>query len=304
MSQIVYEDPYCTIICGDALGVIRSLPKGSVQMCMTSPPYHQQRDNRTEGQIGLEADVKNYVDRLAAVFTGVQRVLGKDGSLFLNVDDVYGNRARGGRRKSLMLAPEQLAAALSENNWWLRNKIVWAPDDAEPESVKDRFSHRWEMIYWFTKRVKGYKFYLDRVRIASRILRETQLMMDLDLPDSLSPARERQNLPDWMPAMKTGSRGYHPNGKNPGDVWRIKQTGSRAKHHSAFPEALCIMPILATTDPGDTVLDPFAGTGTTGVAARRLGRKTILVDISLSYCQAMAKRLRGIPVPFSKGLPQ
>jgi len=89
----------------------------------------------------------------------------------------------------------------------------------------------------------------------------------------------------------------HPKGKNPGDFWGITTQPFKGAHFATFPEALCIKPILSSSRPGDIVLDPMAGSGTTGVVAKRLGRRAIILDVVESYCETSGKRIEKIPMP-------
>ena len=119
--------PINRVLVGDALTVINSLPSGSVDTVITSPPYFQLRDYQVDGQLGLEADVDQWVDELQLVFRGLTRVLNPSGSVWLNLGDSYSRHARyGAPAKSLLLAPERLTQRLMEDGWIVRNKVVWA----------------------------------------------------------------------------------------------------------------------------------------------------------------------------------
>lgn len=91
----------------------------------------------------------------------------------------------------------------------------------------------------------------------------------------------------------------HPLGRNPTDFWNIKTQPFRGCHFAVFPERLVELPLLSTSREGDTVLDPFAGTGTVGVVARKLGRKAILIDLIPDYCRLMVERISSIPLPLN-----
>jgi len=92
---------------------------------------------------------------------------------------------------------------------------------------------------------------------------------------------------------------FHPNGKNPGDLWDIPLKPFPEAHFAVYPEELCVRPILASSREGDVVLDPFAGSGTTGVVAKKLGRRVILIDIIESYCDLAKRRVQQVPVPLT-----
>ena len=143
----------------------RGVPSETVDMVLTSPPYFRLRDYHVTGQIGLEAEVEQWVAALRAVAAEVHRVLTPTGSFWLNVADTYSTNARqGAGRKSLLLGPERLALALLEDGWLLRNKIVWQKANPMPTSVTDRLSCTWEALYVFVKQPQYY-FNLDAMRV-------------------------------------------------------------------------------------------------------------------------------------------
>src|SRR5213082_3523154 len=118
--------PRNTILIGDATTKLRELPPSSVDCVVTSPPYFQLRDYGVPGQLGMEADVHDWVANLRAVFREVARVLVPTGSLFLNLGDSFSRHPKyGAPNKSLLLTPERLLVALSEDGWIVRNKLVW-----------------------------------------------------------------------------------------------------------------------------------------------------------------------------------
>jgi site-specific DNA-methyltransferase (cytosine-N4-specific) len=83
----------------------------------------------------------------------------------------------------------------------------------------------------------------------------------------------------------------HPRGKNPGDFWQVKTKAHPFAHFAVYPEELCVRPILSSSRIGDIVLDPFMGSGTTGVIARKLGRNFIGIDIKQEYVEIAKKRI-------------
>lgn len=148
----------CTILQGDALELLRTLPPESVHTCVTSPPYYNLRDYGVEGQIGNEASVEEYLQALVTVFREVRRVLRPDGTLWVNVGDSYATKAgsqpptntrnscghtakrvpQGYKKKDLIGIPWQLAFALRADGWYLRQDIIWQKPNCMPESVNDR----------------------------------------------------------------------------------------------------------------------------------------------------------------------
>lgn len=189
-----WADETCSLYLGDALDVLRQMPAASVGCCVTSPPYYRLRDYGTKGQIGLEASVGAYAERLREVFAEVRRVLSDDGALWLNIGDSYsgswGNQSRNetspglvtatdGRfpasirtgsvrpgeppAKNLLGTPWRVAFVLQDDGWIVRNDIVWHKPNAMPESVTDRLSTRWEHLFLLAKSPRYY-FDLDAIR--------------------------------------------------------------------------------------------------------------------------------------------
>jgi DNA modification methylase len=237
------------VLIGDAAERLRQVPSGSVDQVVTSPPYFRLRDYQVKGQIGLEGHVEEWVARLRPVMAEVVRVLTPTGSFWLNLGDSYATHVReGAPRKSLLLAPERLAAALLADGWLIRNKIVWQKPNPMPSSVRDRLSCTWEVIYLLV-RSPGYYFDLDAIRQPHR-------SRAVPRPAARTP-RQRE---DWrgpngddasgLAALHAVGRVGHPLGKNPGDVWTIASNGYRSRsagrssgrggtHHATFPTRLC-----------------------------------------------------------------
>ncbi|MCX5674562.1 MAG: site-specific DNA-methyltransferase [Planctomycetota bacterium] len=162
------------LFAGDAAERLRDIPSCSVDTCLTSPPYWQARDYQRRGQVGLEAELEEYVGRLLGVFREVKRVLKVEGTAWLNIGDTYLHGvgtvdgkapARGWKRnKQLCLVPYRVALALQEDGWWLRNVVVWHKPNAMPASVEDRLTNVWEPVFLLT-RSERYYFKLDSIRV-------------------------------------------------------------------------------------------------------------------------------------------
>lgn len=316
-----YQDDQVTLLLGDALEQMRTLPAGSVDCIVTSPPYYGLRDYGTKGQYGLESSPAEYVETMRRLFAEAQRVLADDGTLWLNLGDSYssgqgalntgfnerwhgeGNsgqrkqeKGRPSRRrdgaevaaarravtgmppKNLLMVPERTAMALQDDGWILRNKIVWHKTNAMPASVTDRLSNRYEHLFLFSKSER-YWFDLDPIR-------EPHTMRPQRRP---SGHKTRQKL-GVLPAQtfSTSQRDEagvdgHPLGRNPGDVWAIPTRPYPQAHFAVFPIDLPLRCIKAGCKPGGTVLDAFSGSGTTGAAARQLGRRYIGIDLNPAY---------------------
>lgn len=264
---------------GDAHQTLAAWPDNFVDLCVTSPPYWRQRDYQVAGQLGLEETVEAYVERLVAVMDDVRRVLKDTGSLYLNLGDGYADR-------SLLGIPWRVAFALNARGWVLRNDIIWHKINALPTSATNRFKNAHEHLFLFTKQARYY-FNLDTVREPHQTKIKQQ-------QPSQRPSGRRQR-------GRGGNFPGHPLGKNPGDVWSL-HTENRPKrfivpgamspgHFAPFPEELCERPILASSPSGGIVLDPFMGSGTTAVVARRLGRRFLGIDLSAEYVTLANQRL-------------
>ena len=129
---------------GDAREVLGAFPDGSVNACVTSPPYWMLRDYGIVGQIGRENAVEEYLQRLLNIFDEVQRVLTPEGTCWVNLGDKY-------RDTCAQLIPERFAIGMVERGWILRSKIIWHKKNSKPESIKSRFTIDWEPIYFFAK---------------------------------------------------------------------------------------------------------------------------------------------------------
>lgn len=258
------------LVLGDARAVLAAMPPECVQTVVTSPPYWSLRDYGTDGQLGLEDSVYEFIDSLAEVFDQARRVLRDDGTLWLNIGDSYTsggrtwrapdkkNRARamsvrpptpeGLKPKDLIGVPWRLAFALQERGWYLRSDIIWNKPNCQPESVTDRPTRSHEYVFLFSKSER-YKYDVQAVQ--------------------------------------------GPNERRLRTVWDLKtQAYPEANGHFAtFPPALVDPCVRIATDPGDLVLDPFAGSGTTSLSAGRLGRRFVGIELHSDYLEMARNRL-------------
>lgn len=314
---VYYSDDQVTLHLGDALDVARTLSDGAADCIITSPPYYGLRDYGIAGQYGLESSPADYVDKLRVLFSELRRVLVDDGTLWLNIGDSYArNPAKGttgtmnGRNvprmgyarnrtgkpdlpeKNLLGIPWRVAFALQDDGWILRNAIIWHKPNAMPESVTNRLSGRYEHVFLFSKS-RRYWFDLDPIR-------------EPHVAKAKGGLFKRGN--DSYVSRSTGTRQgnwdgkYNEHGRNPGDVWTLPTQPFTGAHFAVFPVALPQRCILAGCKPGGTVLDPFSGSGTTGLAAQRTGRKYIGIDINPAYHDlALNTRLHDATLDFGEG---
>jgi site-specific DNA-methyltransferase (cytosine-N4-specific) len=279
---------------------------------------HCQKCGAWRGQLGLELTPGQYIEHLMLIMAECWRVLKDDGVCFVNLGDTYaGSGGAGGdyclggiksgqpkykqgksniKRKSLCLVPERFAIACQRAGWIIRNSIIWNKPNAMPSSVKDRFSVTHEKVFMMTKQGK-YSFDLDAVRVAHLTAFKPFKVRVRD-----AKKQKSKEAPQYR-ASKEGTGSYqqessvaqiNPLGKNPGDMWSIPSQPYPGTHYSTFPEALVERMLLCSTKAGDTVLDPFGGSGTVGRVAIRLQRKPVLID--LGYHDQQAKRLNNVQV--------
>lgn len=315
------------ILTGDALEQLRKLPPESVHTCVTSPPYYNLRDYGAAGQIGNEASVEEYLQSLVSVFREVRRVLRADGTLWVNMGDSYATRSgnqpptntrnscghtakhtpRGYKYKDLIGVPWQLAFALRADGWYLRQDIIWNKSNCMPESVRDRCTKSHEYIFLLSK---AERYYFDAAAIsepiaessAKRYLQNIEAQKGSDRQPGKTNGPMKAALPRFggekygnntTPEARTKSgKVYAPTlRRNKRDVWTVSTSGFRGAHFAVFPEKLIEPCILAGSPLGGTVLDPFTGSGTAGVVAKRLRRDFIGCEINPDYAQMAADRI-------------
>tara|TARA_R100001082_G_scaffold42597_1_gene22624 strand:- start:843 stop:1706 length:864 start_codon:yes stop_codon:yes gene_type:complete len=277
-------------------------------MCVTSPPYYGLRDYGGEDkQIGLEKTPEEYIENLVEVFSKVRDCLTDDGTLWLNIGDSYynyrpgkgqalskqtvantnqdlptrnprrGNALEGLKEKDLIGIPWMLAFALRADGWYLRQDIIWHKPNPMPESVKDRCTKAHEYIFLLSK---NKKYYYDNEAIKE-------------------PAK------DW--GTRDRSKGkYHNKGtglqphsgltksypiKNKRSVWSVTNKPYKGAHFAVFPPDLIKPCILAGSEEGDIVLDPFMGSGTTAMVAKTHGRDYIGCELHEGYGELIQKRI-------------
>ncbi|MFJ6729437.1 DNA-methyltransferase [Streptomyces sp. NPDC091281] len=265
-----YADDQVTLLLGDATQQLAELPDQSVSCIVTSPPYYGLRDYGQPGQYGQEATPTAYAEQLRRTFHEARRVLTNDGTLWLNLGDSYGPD------KQLLGTPWRVAFALQTDGWTLRNQIIWNKPNAMPESCRDRLSGRHEHLFLLTKGT-DYYFNLDGIR-------------EQYTGDRAPSRRAHTTANKANTATGTWSVDkVDAKGRNPGDVWTIATRPNPQAHFATFPIDLPIRCITAGCRPGGTVLDPFSGSGTTGAAALRLGRRYTGIDLNPDY-HALAMR--------------
>jgi len=298
-----------TILFGDCRDTLTQFDE-KARMCVTSPPYYGLRDyGGEESQIGMEQSPEEYVDEMVKVFALVRDCLTDDGTLWLNIGDSYynyrsdgnypqqsvsktrqdlpmstpvrGNKLKGYKSKDLIGIPWMLAFALRADGWYLRQDIIWHKPNPMPESVRDRCTKAHEYIFLLSKS-KHYHYDNEAIK---------------------EPAR------DW--GTRDRSKGkYHNAGtglsphtgltksyekKNKRSVWTVNKKPYKGAHFATYPEELIKPCILAGSEKGDIILDPFMGSGTTAAVAKQLDRYYIGCELHEDYGDLIQQRINTLP---------
>ena len=275
---------------------------------------------RVDRQLGLEPTPGEYVANMVAVFQAVHRVLREDGVLWLNLGDSYAGywgekyahkpfgldrtpdastpphkptppwKAMGLKPKDLVGIPWRVAFALQENGWWLRSDVIWAKPNPMPESVTDRPTRSHEYLFLLTK---SERYYYDAAAIAEEVV-----STEVDLRRARVIGRGQQSSSLAFPgAPKQDKSGGFPvrdisdPTRNARSVWTIATQPYPQAHFATFPEELARRCILAGSKPGDTVLDPFGGSGTVAQVATGNGRNAIYIDLNPEYLELARQRI-------------
>ena len=264
----------CKLLVGDARQLLLRMPNGHFDCIVTSPPYWGLRNYGVPGQIGAEPTVDDYIVDLVRLFREARRTLSDQGTLWLNIGDSYtsGGRAwrdadaknkgramdyraptpEGLKPKDLIGVPWRLAFALQADGWYLRTDIIWNKPNCQPESVKDRPTRAHEYVFLFSK---SEKYYYDWQSI-------------------MEPAAD--------PKQKL---------KNRRTVWNINTEPYPGSHFAVYPKALVRICVAAGSSKNGRVLDPFFGSGTTGVVCNELDRNCVGIELKAEYAELARERL-------------
>ncbi len=328
----------------DALEGLRALPTESIQCCVTSPPYWNQRDYGVAGQYGHEATPEAYIEQLVELLTQVYRVLKQDGTLWLNLGDAYWGSGKAGsnpeyhkrhtafgrpavkgrfgiptnkkhpvlKSKDLIGLPWQVALALRNQGWYLRQDIIWHKPNPLPESVTDRCTKCHEYLFLLSK---SRKYYFDHEAIKQPLQPSSIQRLSQDVKNqkgsnrmpgkSNGPMRAagrviggKKHLSFGQPASAFSTRNQQQKNwenksglANKRSVWTIATQPFRDAHFATFPVELCMNCIKAGSRPGDLILDPFMGAGTTALGAVLLERNFIGFELNPSYIVMANKRI-------------
>ena len=301
------------------------MPANSVDCIITSPPYWQLRDYHVNGQLGLEPTFEEYIQRLCDVFDEARRVLKPAGTCWINMGDTYASQGarnegfneRWHRRpfhshkqaaadperphrpktplpkKSLVLIPFRFALEMANRGWILRNTIIWHKPNCLPSSAKDRFTIDFEYLFFFTK---SRRYFFQPQHEPHSPSTQRRVRSFRRNRERFDPGRHKADPSTDGPSpfeilQRISRNGLNPCGRNKRCVWTIPVRGFRGQHFATFPEQLLEAPISAGCPRGGLVCDPFFGSGTTGVAAQRLGRHFLGIELNPRYVRLARHRL-------------
>ena len=304
------------ILCGDALTILKEFQDNSIDCVITSPPYWALRDYGVEGQLGLESSFQAYISKLCDVFDEVKRVLKENGTCWVVLGDTYSTR--GGKPgnwsqysqsknasrvigsahhrrpstdvsgKCLLMIPSRFAIEMINRGWILRNELIWWKPNCMPSSAKDRFTVDFEKVFFF---VKNRKYFFrqqfeplqDKARLKRRAINPHSNMKRL--------YGDKYILVINPKTAEASRKRTLARGRNMRAVWIVATRPFPGKHFAVYPPDLIETPIKAGCRKGGIVLDPFIGSGTTALVAKKLGRQFIGIDLNPQYVQQARKRL-------------
>lgn len=331
--------PTNTILTGDCLEIMKTLPDNSINCCITSPPYFGLRDYGMDGQIGLEPTPEDYVSRLVEVFREVKRVLRDDGTFWLNLGDSYVSsgvqtpqknlnaladrmaprknprktnqdvdgkvirpnkiKPENMKMKDLMGIPWIVAFALRNDGWYLRQDIIWSKPNPMPESVNDRCTKSHEYIFLLTK---NSKYFFDHYLIKEPVA-ESTIIRAKHKNNHLQrkDGGDASNQCGLTPEQqdKYYAKINESALRNKRSVWTITTRSFKGAHFATFPEDLIKPCILAGCPEEGIVLDPFFGAGTTGLVSLKLNRQFLGIELNPEYVEIAKARIASLPTNLS-----
>lgn len=279
-QKAYYADEHTIILNMDVAEALELLTNAGmmVNCIVTSPPFYGQRDYDVDGQIGLEEHPSSFIEKLVTTFDACDPILAPNGSMWVNIGDTYwsgkgehksGEAKQGARRfgirpqdkkgdgkwctpKQLLLIPHRFAIAMQDKGWLVRNDNVWLKPNPIPDQVRDRCSMSHEYVFHF---VKSRWYYFNK-----------------------EPVGRATDSGSILPPL---------------DTWEVPPVrGLHHGHKARFSEELVRIPILATTPRAGVVLDPFAGSGTSLLFARKNGFRSIGIDIKKDFCAMMVNNIK------------
>lgn len=293
------------------MAVLKTMDAGTVNTCVTSPPYFGLRDYGVEGQIGLEPTPDEYVRKMVEVFSEVRRVLREDGTLWLNLGDSYAagsnNKPNTGilktqahyqdgmvrnitrpipdgyKAKDLLGIPWRVAFALQADGWYLRQDIIWNKPNPMPESVRDRCTKAHEYIFLLAKS--------ERYHFDSDAMKEAAITAGKIGGFTPRAAIAAGKTPSGNMCAEKGCNYVRKETRNRRSVWSVATRPYKGAHFATYPPDLIRPCVLAGCPVGGLVLDPFNGSGTTGAVAVENGRRYLGIELNAEYIKLAHERI-------------
>ncbi len=264
------------ILQGDCIESLKKLEDQSINTCITSPPYWGLRNYNNEAkQLGMEDTPEEFTENLVKVFREIKRVLRDDGTAWLNLGDSYG------KNKQLTGIPWRVAFALQTDGWYLRQDIIWHKPNPMPESVTNRCTKAHEYIFLLSKKPK---YYYDHEAIKE----DAKYPQGPNSPKSIKKGKGEFGMDTRGGLSKIGAIAK----KNKRSVWKVSTKPFKGAHFATFPKDLIEPCVLAGCPEGGTVLDPFGGSGTTGIVAAQHNRNAVLLELNQEYIDLAKERIK------------
>ena len=306
------------ILQGNCIDKIKELKDNSIDCVVSSPPYFGLRDYGVDGQFGLEKTYQDYLANTVKVFETFKPKLKDTATIWWNVGDSYAsngvyinswykkeenknkkhlhtkNKERYSDRKAyrdetikakdLLMIPNRVAIALQDAGWYIRSEIIWHKPNPMPESVRDRPTSAHEKIWLITK---SKKYYYDADAIREPLASSSLARLSQDIKNQKGSTRANGGMKPNGNMKAVGNMET----KNKRNVWTITTKPCKEAHFATFPKDLIEPCIKAGCPEGGVVLDPFGGSGTTGIVAQSLNRQAILIELNKDYINIANKRI-------------
>ena len=311
---------------GDVFDKLKELDDNSIDCVVTSPPYWGLRDYGVPGQLGLEPTYQEHIKNIVEFFRIMKPKLKDSATVWLNYGDSYAATINGTKvkdqiknkvqfagkylikgddrtfrdkpfstiqgflkPKDLVMIPNRIAIALQEDGWWIRSEIIWHKPNPMPESIKDRPTSAHEKIWLITKS-KKYYYDADAIREPCTESTKQRYKSGWNGNEKRDYVSGKQNhFSKYIGTEKSKQDALK--GKNKRNVWTITTKSCKEAHFATFPKDLIEPCIKAGCPEGGVVLDPFGGSGTTGIVAKSLNRTAILIELNPSYIEIAKKRI-------------
>ena len=311
---------------GDVFDKLKDLDDNSIDCVVTSPPYWGLRDYGVDGQLGLEPTYQEHIKNIVELFRAMKPKLKDTATVWLNYGDSYAatvngtkvkdmkknlqknriNKIKGKfddrgfvdkpfstiqgslKPKDLVMIPNRIAIALQDDGWWIRSEIIWHKPNPMPESTKDRPTSCHEKIWLITKSKKYYydadaikEPCKDNYKNTSNHFRNSKNYLNGNsFKNSNIVTDKKENIEKKFYSLK-----------NKRNVWTVTTKPCKDAHFATFPKDLAEPCIKAGCPEGGVVLDPFGGSGTTGIVAKQFNRTAILIELNPEYIEIAKKRI-------------